>query len=253
MNNDDRFEFGHDNRVLMLKKLLERHIQDTHNPHQVNFTDLEDSREIDEKIEQSVYSIEAKETEDGQFCLYLYDYNGALIGEPIPIAAGMISYFRDLMGKPTDNYELSKYLYKIDLDSSGIGFVEIPEFVEGVYKFKDDYNVDNYFVDKMFVPGGSDGRIIYEDENITINTYSDYKINGVRYDKCIEVLTTDNDYYYFDHSGNEEDDPEWYVLNGLEYYESDAPTSFNLDPSKIKQDADEVLCEIIEKEEITNG
>ena len=249
MNDDNRYEFGYDNRIIILKSLLERHLKDTHNPHQVGWAELLGSGEVDEKIEQSIYSIEAKFDENNQFCLYLYDYNNQLIGEPIPIAAGTVGEWRTLVGLPTENKDIRPYLYRIDLDANGLGYTLVPDFEPGEYEFKEEYNLLN-----MYLVGGSQGTEIYKDlENVVIKTYTNKEFETatgiVDCKECIEVKYNDQYYFYFDDPDGLTD-PEWYLLTDTTDY---SKLRFNLDPKKIEQDEEEILAEIVDYIEPIEG
>ena len=230
MADDDRYEYGYDNRIIILKSLLERHLKDTHNPHQVSWADLIGSEEVDKRIDASVYSIEAKFNEDLQFCLYLYDYNGELIGEPIPIAVGTASDWASLVGDPTDNVDLRKYLYRIDLKSDGIGYTYIPEFNNTEYGFKSTYDLEELDFEN--------NDILYDDpvNKITITTYKNYQGFG----KGIAFKNNTTTYYYFNYNGN----TAWYIYT-TGYTEYTGSLTFDLEKDFIGLDKETLLSKII--------
>lgn len=244
MNDDNRYEFGYDNRIIILKSLLERHLKDTHNPHQVSFEQLTDKGIIDQKIESSVYSIEAKFDENEQFCLYLYDYDNKdshehTLCDPIPIAAGTIADWATLLGEPTDNMAIRPYLYRIDLESNGMGYSIIPDFNNGNYSFYGNGEYD------LATLSFENEDILYDDENVTIKTYTTYMSFG----KAIEVnYKGDNSiaYYYFNNYMTGK--AAWYYIDELQlqgWIEYDLPLTFELNNDDIVFGKEEILSNII--------
>lgn len=235
-----------DNRIDLVQRALDQHLRNKSNPHAVKFADLVGVGEVEDKI---ISSIEAKFDENEQFCLYLYDYNGVQIGEPIPIDAESVAEWSTLMGDPKSNNAILPYLNRIDLSSDGIGYTIIPEFEEGPYNFKETYDLATLEV-------VSEEDKLYEDQDhaVYVYTYGNYEDDGFNYKKCILFKTIDNGtpvtYCYFKFRSEYS---MWYQRRNTsettyEYYEvSDySKLRFILDPKKILMDKEEILDEIID-------
>jgi len=242
MANDTRYEYGHDNRIDLLKRALDQHLKDNSNPHEVDFGSLIGIDAVQAKIISKIEAgYEDDDTGNGNFYLYLYDYNDKLI-DKVHIATGTVVDWTQILGDPTTNDELKPYLYRIDLTSDGIGYTIIPEFEDGTYSFKTEYNLDTL----DFSPNED---TLYEDTSINcrIKTHSDYIVDNINYKKCIEFTTVVNNivttYCYFKYT---EAAPLWYIKTPTGYNEFTGSLSFILDHKKIFMDKEEILAEIID-------
>lgn len=43
---DNRYEYGHDNRIILLKKALEQHLKAQNNPHGVSLASLDGNNDV---------------------------------------------------------------------------------------------------------------------------------------------------------------------------------------------------------------
>lgn len=212
MNNDDRFEFGHDNRIILLKNLIERHIKDTHNPHQVGLADLSSGKE--EIITNGYITVE-----DNTVYLILERYAG---GDPIKIQlpTGEGVSWDDLMGNPLDNAALATILRPLmEASKLGVGY-SIVDLIDGkTYGFDTEYDMTLFDIE------GSEETLYYNyDAEQTERIYLIIK----DFDKSILVQQNGEAYYY---RQNIEDESihSWYkLINGNEFEPYDVPNNITI-------------------------
>ena len=236
MANDTRYEYGHDNRVDLLKRALDQHLKDNSNPHGVSLASLGEKEYVGSFLDILIEG-DPEDITNRVVKLRLKTKEGAIIeGSEIilPMSGNATTWSAIIGDDPLVNEALNDLITSIEaIRIAGIPLGEsLPELKDYHYTsssedftvFKDSINCEGFQPELVYLGEGTEIRTGF-------NTYT----QGIQ----IEVIEDDVHYIYVYDNGSqpiETDVPSldtWYKVVD-QAYTLEKPTSFKAKPQFIR-------------------